>query len=92
MLFFLISNRNFQNNERPSIVGELNLHDNGMILEYRNEKLQEIKLHASAEKLNDYEGKIDIWHSEASKKIQDARLSLQVRSSFFFSDSNFTLL
>uniref|UniRef100_A0A0R3RKR5 VWFD domain-containing protein n=1 Tax=Elaeophora elaphi TaxID=1147741 RepID=A0A0R3RKR5_9BILA len=69
----------YENNERPSAVGELKLHDNGAIFQYQNEKLNEIKFHASAQKLNDYEGKIDIWHSEASKKIQDARLSLQVK-------------
>lgn len=54
------------------------MHNKGAIFEYRNERLQEVKLHASAQKLNDYEGKVDIWHSEMGKKIQDARLSLQV--------------
>ncbi|VBB31264.1 unnamed protein product, partial [Acanthocheilonema viteae] len=67
----------YENNERPTVVGELNLHDNGAIFEYRNGKSHEIKLHASIQKLNDYEEKIDVWHSEAGKKIQDARLSLQ---------------
>uniref|UniRef100_A0A1I8EX32 Uncharacterized protein n=1 Tax=Wuchereria bancrofti TaxID=6293 RepID=A0A1I8EX32_WUCBA len=67
----------YENNQQPSIVGELNLNNNGAIFEYRNEKLQEIKLHASAEKFNDYEGEINVWHSEESKKIQDARLALQ---------------
>ncbi|VDO34266.1 unnamed protein product [Onchocerca flexuosa] len=69
----------YENSERPSIVGELNLNDNGPVFEYRDERSQEVKLHASAQKLNDYEGKIDVWHSEASKKIQDALLSLQVK-------------
>uniref|UniRef100_A0A8R1Y3W3 Vitellogenin domain-containing protein n=1 Tax=Onchocerca volvulus TaxID=6282 RepID=A0A8R1Y3W3_ONCVO len=70
----------YENNERPYIVGELNLDDNGPVFEYRDERSQEVKLHASAQKLNDYEGKIDVWHSEASKKIQDALISLQKKS------------
>ncbi|CAG9538789.1 unnamed protein product [Cercopithifilaria johnstoni] len=78
----------YENSQRPFVVGELNLHDNGAIFEYRNEKSQEIKLHASALKLNDYEGKIDVWHSEASKKIQDARLLLQKKTKETVSKSN----
>ncbi|KAM3718740.1 putative apolipophorin protein [Dirofilaria immitis] len=69
----------YQNNERPSVVGELNLQNNGPVFEYRDERSQEVKLHASAQKLNDYEGKIDVWHSEASKKIRDVLLSVEVK-------------
>ncbi|VDM12822.1 unnamed protein product [Wuchereria bancrofti] len=77
----------YENNQQPSIVGELNLNNNGAIFEYRNEKLQEIKLHASAEKFNDYEGEINVWHSEESKKIQDARLALQKKTKEIMSKS-----
>lgn len=68
-----------QNNERPAIVGELSWYENGAMLEYRDEESQELKLHASAQKLDDYQGKVVVWHSDAGRKIQDARLSLQVR-------------
>ncbi|VDK88786.1 unnamed protein product, partial [Litomosoides sigmodontis] len=68
----------YENNERPFAVGEFHLHDNGALLEYRNDNLQEVKLHVSAQKLSDYEGRIDVWHSEAKKKIQDAHLAVQV--------------
>lgn len=67
----------------------MRLHDNAALLEYRNENLQEVKLHASAQKLNDYEGRIDVWHSEAKKKIQDAHFSVQVKCSYL--TINFTL-
>ncbi|VDN39472.1 unnamed protein product [Gongylonema pulchrum] len=66
----------FKNDERPSFVGDINFGDHGAEIEFREGRTSEVKLHASAVMSNDYEGKLDIWHSERGKKIQDARLSL----------------
>uniref|UniRef100_A0A0N5D3T8 Dolichyl-diphosphooligosaccharide--protein glycosyltransferase subunit 1 n=1 Tax=Thelazia callipaeda TaxID=103827 RepID=A0A0N5D3T8_THECL len=70
----------YENNKQPSFVGEFNFGKYGAVFEFRDEKLHEVKVHLSAKMPNDYEAKIDLWHSNEKRKIQDVLLALQVNA------------
>lgn len=53
--------------------------DNGFQVELRDEKSDEVKLHGSAQIINDYNGYLELWHNERGRKIVDTNFRVEVR-------------
>uniref|UniRef100_A0A0M3IR83 Alpha-mannosidase n=1 Tax=Ascaris lumbricoides TaxID=6252 RepID=A0A0M3IR83_ASCLU len=67
----------YKDSDRASMLGEVKIHNKGVDLDVRDEKSGDVKLHASAVMPNEYTAEFEIWHSEAGKRIRDARLALE---------------
>uniref|UniRef100_A0A914ZTX6 Vitellogenin n=2 Tax=Parascaris TaxID=6254 RepID=A0A914ZTX6_PARUN len=70
----------YKDSDRASMLGEVKIHNKGVDLDVRDEKSGDVKLHASAVMPNEYTAEFEIWHSEAGKRIRDARLALELES------------
>lgn len=66
------------------MLGEVKIHNKGVDLDVRDEKSGDVKLHASAVMPNEYTAEFEIWHSEAGKRIRDARLALEVHFTYLY--------